>query len=242
MEGRGRSCLEEKQVPGQSHSLASCLPHPEGCWSPRQRENKAHEPVPGDIGLPSITAPQASCETRGTKSPKLLGSWVQHQSELAMETQPWGRWHRWNSRLAPAAKPFSVNGAHPAVCHCSGSAFPEPKCAGLSSNNSPTSRQHDVEAQGQAGLPTPLFLGSWRRQGREDEEGRGRARTFSVGFLWGMQHIRPSLGQQHSSMDAVHVAWSNQVGVADASASHPKFAHYPSTSLLLSRCPPALMP
>lgn len=157
-----------------------------------------------------------------------------------METQPWGWWHRWNSRLAPAAKPFSVNGAHPAVCHCSGSAFPEPKCAGLSSNNSPASRQHDVEAQGQAGLPTPLFLGSWRRQGREDEEGRGRAGTFSVGFLWGTQRIRLSLGQQHSSMDAAHVAWSNQVGVA--SASHPKFAHYPSTSLLLSLCPPALMP
>lgn len=51
MEGRGRSCLEEKQVPGQSHSLASCLPHleAEGCWSPRQRENKAREPVPRGI-------------------------------------------------------------------------------------------------------------------------------------------------------------------------------------------------
>lgn len=200
-------------------------------------------------GLSSSTAPQASCETRGTKSPELSGSWVQHQSALAMETQPWGRWHRWNSRLAPAAeeaaptaKPFSVNGAHPAVCRCSGSAFPEPKCAGSSSNNSPASREHDVEARGQAGLPTPLFLGSWRRQGREDEEGRGRAGNFSVGFLWGTQHIRPSLGQQHSSRDAAHVAWSKQVGVADASASHPRFAHYPSTSLSLSWCPPAPMP
>lgn len=112
--------------------------------------------------------------------------------------------------------------------------FEAAKRAGLSSNNSPASRQHDVEARSQTALP-----GSWRRQGKEGEEGRGRAGTFPGGFLWGKQHVRPSLCQPHYSRDAGRVAWSNQVGVADASASHPEFARYPSTSLLLSQCPPA---
>lgn len=153
---RGRSCLEEKQAPGQSRSLASGLPHPA---AQRQRGAGVHGSVrtklaslsPGHRLSGALKASVLSMQLapegqpgdcrasqRRRQAVKLGAQKAQSFREVGCSTKAPSPWKPssgagstgGNLQLAPAveeaartAKPFSVSGAHRAVCSCSGSAF-----------------------------------------------------------------------------------------------------------------------